>query len=63
MGLCQMSGKIVSLREAESLEVICLMDNSVDFTSSISHPEVQGVRSWVVKRMARNGLKRIFACR
>jgi len=36
------------------------MDNSVDFTSSISHPEVQGVRSWVVKRMGQEWFEKNF---
>ena len=54
------SGKVVSLREVESLEVICLMDNCVDFTSSISRREVQGVRSWVEKRMGKDWVKKNF---
>ncbi|MEM1551980.1 MAG: MBL fold metallo-hydrolase [Candidatus Bathyarchaeia archaeon] len=55
-----MSCKGVSLREAESLEVICLMDNCVDFTSSINRREVQGVRSWVAKRMGKRWVEENF---
>ncbi|MEM3565562.1 MAG: MBL fold metallo-hydrolase [Candidatus Bathyarchaeia archaeon] len=55
-----MSGKRVQLKEAESLEVICLMDNCVDFTSSINRREVQGVRSWVVKRMGKEWAEKNF---
>jgi len=54
------SVKSVSLREAESLEVICLMDNCVDFTSSISRREVQGVRTWVAKRMGKEWFEKNF---
>lgn len=55
-----MSVKSVSLREAESLEVICLMDNCVDFMSSISRREVQGTLSWVAKHMGREWFERNF---
>lgn len=39
------------LREVEGLEIICLMDNCVDLTSSIEKSEVKNVRSWVAERM------------
>ncbi|MEM3874281.1 MAG: MBL fold metallo-hydrolase [Candidatus Bathyarchaeia archaeon] len=55
-----MFSKGVSLKEAEGLEVICLMDNCVDFTSSINRSEVQGVRSWVAKRMGKEWFERNF---
>jgi len=55
-----MSGKSVSLREVDSLEVICLMDNCVDLTSSINRREVQGVRSWVAKRAGKEWFEKNF---
>ncbi len=45
--------KDVPLKDAESLEVICLMDNCVDLTSSINQREVQSFRSWVAERMGK----------
>jgi 7,8-dihydropterin-6-yl-methyl-4-(beta-D-ribofuranosyl)aminobenzene 5'-phosphate synthase len=38
------------LREVDSAEVISLMDNSVDFLSTIEKEEVQQVRKWVKER-------------
>lgn len=55
-----MSSKLVTLREVDSLEIICLMDNCVDFTSSINRREVQSVRSWVVKRMGEKWVEENF---
>jgi 7,8-dihydropterin-6-yl-methyl-4-(beta-D-ribofuranosyl)aminobenzene 5'-phosphate synthase len=46
-----MNSEHVMLREVDGLEIICLMDNCVDFSSSIDRREVQSVRSWVAKRM------------
>ncbi|MEM3090376.1 MAG: MBL fold metallo-hydrolase [Candidatus Bathyarchaeia archaeon] len=50
----------VLLKEVESLEVICLMDNCVDLTSSINRREVQSVRSWVAKRMGKEWVEKNF---
>jgi 7,8-dihydropterin-6-yl-methyl-4-(beta-D-ribofuranosyl)aminobenzene 5'-phosphate synthase len=38
------------LREVDSVEIISLMDNSVDFLSTIEKEEVKHVRRWVTER-------------
>jgi 7,8-dihydropterin-6-yl-methyl-4-(beta-D-ribofuranosyl)aminobenzene 5'-phosphate synthase len=50
----------VRLREVDHLEIVCLMDNCVDFTSSIGKREVQSVRSWVVQRLGREWVEKHF---
>jgi 7,8-dihydropterin-6-yl-methyl-4-(beta-D-ribofuranosyl)aminobenzene 5'-phosphate synthase len=55
-----LSGNRVSLVEVDSVEVICLMDNSADFISSIGRREAQNVRSWVAKRMGEDWIKTSF---
>lgn len=55
-----MSVRHVSLKEVDNVEVICLMDNCVDLISSINRQEVQGVRSWVAKRMGEKWFKLNF---
>lgn len=50
----------VKLRGVDRLEIICLMDNCVDFTSSIEREEVQNVRSWVPKRMGKEWTDKNF---
>lgn len=57
-----------SLREAESAEIISLMDNSVDYLSTIQKAEVKNVREWTKKHfillMAEHGfsvLVRVFS--
>lgn len=56
-----MSKKHAALREVDALEIICLVDNCVDFTSSVDRSEVQGVRSWVAKRMGEKWFKEHFS--
>ncbi|MBS7647168.1 MAG: MBL fold metallo-hydrolase [Candidatus Bathyarchaeia archaeon] len=48
-----MSEDVVKLEGVDRLEIICLMDNCVDLTSSIEREEVQNVRSWIEKRMGK----------
>ncbi|MEM3549584.1 MAG: MBL fold metallo-hydrolase [Candidatus Bathyarchaeia archaeon] len=55
-----MSIKKVFLPEVEGLEIISLMDNSVDLTSSIDRVEVQPVRKWVEKRMGQEWVEKHF---
>ncbi|MDW8040139.1 MAG: MBL fold metallo-hydrolase [Nitrososphaerota archaeon] len=55
-----MNGHAVSIRRVDRLEIICLMDNCVDFTSSIEREEVQNVRSWVSRRMGKQWAERNF---
>ncbi|MGB9854526.1 MAG: MBL fold metallo-hydrolase [Candidatus Bathyarchaeales archaeon] len=57
-----------SLREAERVEIISLMDNSVDYLSTIRKAEVKNVREWARKHfilpMAEHGfsmLVRVFS--
>lgn len=50
----------VRLKRADCLEIFCLMDNCVDFTSSIERREVQNVRMWVAKRMGEKWVKQRF---
>ncbi len=56
-----MSREHVMLREVDGLEIICLMDNCVDFSSSIDKREVQGVRSWVAKHMGERWVREHFS--
>jgi len=50
----------VRLKSVDGLEIICLMDNCVDLTSSIDREEVQSVRSWVPKRMGTEWFDKSF---
>jgi len=40
----------VALKEVHGVEIISLVDNSVDFFSTIEKEEVQQVRKWVEER-------------
>jgi 7,8-dihydropterin-6-yl-methyl-4-(beta-D-ribofuranosyl)aminobenzene 5'-phosphate synthase len=42
-----MSKQIVELKEVDGAEIISLMDNSIDFLSTIRKKEVQQVRKWM----------------
>jgi 7,8-dihydropterin-6-yl-methyl-4-(beta-D-ribofuranosyl)aminobenzene 5'-phosphate synthase len=55
-----MSVEKVFLPEVDGLEIISLMDNSVDLTSSVDRVEVQPVRKWVEKRMGREWVEKHF---
>lgn len=48
------------LRAVERVELLSLMDNSVDFLSTIEKENVQSVREWVKKRMGEEWAKRHF---
>ena len=50
----------VRLKSVDRLEIICLMDNCVDFTSSIQRKEAKNVRVWVVERMGEKWARRRF---
>lgn len=41
----------MSIREVDGVEVISLVDNSVDFVSSTGRDNIQQVRKWVKNRM------------
>lgn len=55
-----MGVKNVLLREVEGLEIISLMDNSVDLMSSVDKVEVQPVRKWVSERMGMEWVEKRF---
>lgn len=47
-----------ALREANSVEILSLIDNSLDFLSSIEKEQVQSVRKWT-KEKKRSGVSRL----
>lgn len=51
----------VRLRSVDRLEIICIMDNYVNLTSSVERKEVQKVRSRVLKRMGREWFEKKFS--
>jgi 7,8-dihydropterin-6-yl-methyl-4-(beta-D-ribofuranosyl)aminobenzene 5'-phosphate synthase len=55
-----MNSKHVSLREVDGVETISLVDNSVDFASSIGREDVEQVREWVTKRHGKEWAKKHF---
>jgi 7,8-dihydropterin-6-yl-methyl-4-(beta-D-ribofuranosyl)aminobenzene 5'-phosphate synthase len=52
--------KTVCLKEIDSVEIMSLVDNSVDFTSTIDREEVQQVREWIKKRKDEDWVKKHF---
>jgi 7,8-dihydropterin-6-yl-methyl-4-(beta-D-ribofuranosyl)aminobenzene 5'-phosphate synthase len=52
--------KIVQLKEVDGAEIISLMDNSVDFLSTIEREEVQQVRKWVKESKGEGWIKEHF---
>jgi 7,8-dihydropterin-6-yl-methyl-4-(beta-D-ribofuranosyl)aminobenzene 5'-phosphate synthase len=52
-------GQTITLREVGGVEIISLVDNSVDFLSTIEKEEVQQVREWV-KRKGEEWMKEHF---
>lgn len=50
----------VPLKEIEGAEIISLMDNSVDFLSTIEVEEVQQVRKWVEEKKGKEWAKKHF---
>jgi 7,8-dihydropterin-6-yl-methyl-4-(beta-D-ribofuranosyl)aminobenzene 5'-phosphate synthase len=55
-----MSKQIVQLKEADGAEIISLMDNSIDFLSTIGREEVQNVRKWVKESKGKDWTKEHF---
>jgi len=53
--------KIVELREVDRAEVISLIDNSIDFISTIQREEVQQVRKWMKERMGEKWVAEHFS--
>ncbi len=51
---------LVAPREVDSVEIISLADNTVDFISTIEKKEVQQVRKWIQDRMSGEWIKRHF---
>jgi len=47
-----MAPKNVELKEVDGAEIISLMDNSIDFISTVHRREVQHVRKWIKERMS-----------
>jgi 7,8-dihydropterin-6-yl-methyl-4-(beta-D-ribofuranosyl)aminobenzene 5'-phosphate synthase len=47
-----LAAKKVELREVDGAEIISLMDNSIDFISTVHRREVQQVRKWIKERMS-----------
>jgi 7,8-dihydropterin-6-yl-methyl-4-(beta-D-ribofuranosyl)aminobenzene 5'-phosphate synthase len=45
-----LASEIVELKEASKIEIVSLMDNSVDFLSSNNRKEVQSLRHWTNER-------------
>jgi len=50
----------VRLKRVDCLEIVCLMDNCVDFTSSMERWGVQNVRMWVARCMGEKWVKQCF---
>jgi 7,8-dihydropterin-6-yl-methyl-4-(beta-D-ribofuranosyl)aminobenzene 5'-phosphate synthase len=46
-----LAAKVIELREVDRAEVISLMDNSIDFISTVQKEAVQQVQKWIRERM------------
>ena len=55
-----MDSNNISLREVDSVEIVSLVDNSVDFASSVGRRDVEQVRKWVTKRLGEEWIKKHF---
>jgi 7,8-dihydropterin-6-yl-methyl-4-(beta-D-ribofuranosyl)aminobenzene 5'-phosphate synthase len=55
-----MSKQIAQLKEVDRAEILSLMDNSIDFQSTIEREEVQQVRKWVKERKGEDWTKEHF---
>jgi len=55
-----MDGNNILLREVDSVEIVSLVDNSVDFISSIERRDVEQVRKWVTKCLGEEWIKKHF---
>ncbi len=52
--------KTAHLREVDNVEIVSLVDNSVDIISTIEREEVQQVRKWVEERKSEEWVKKYF---
>ena len=55
-----MTNHLVPLEEVDRVEILSLMDNSLEFLSSNKRKEVQQVRQWIRKRMGEEWVKEHF---
>lgn len=55
-----MVNQTIAIREVDGVEIVSLMDNSVDFISTIQRKEVQQVRNWIEDRMGEEWIKKYF---
>jgi len=55
-----MGNRAVTLREVDGAEIISVMDNTVDFISTVKRKGVQKVRKWTRDRMGEEWVKRHF---
>ncbi len=55
-----MNSKNITLRQVDSVEIVSLVDNSVDFLSSVERRDVEQVRKWVTKRLGEKWTKKHF---
>jgi len=53
-------GQTITLREVDGAEIISLVDNSVDFLSTIEKKEVQQVREWIRERKGEEWMREHF---
>jgi len=56
----RISDKKVSLKAVDGAEIVSLMDNSVDFLSTVEREEVQQVRMWVEERKGKEWTRERF---
>jgi hypothetical protein len=56
----RMAKQIVQLKEVDGAEIISLMDNSIDFLSTIGREETQQVRKWVKESKGGDWVKEHF---
>ena len=52
--------KLLPLEEVDSVEIISLIDNTIDFNSTNPHKDVQKVREWTRNRMGLEWTKKYF---
>ena len=55
-----MDSNHILLREVDSVEIVSLVDNSVDFVSSVGRRDVEQVRKWVTKRLGEKWVRKYF---
>ncbi len=48
------------LKEVDSVEILSLMDNSIDLLSTVNREEVKPLRSWVRERMGEDRIRKHF---